>query len=70
MPTLPTLTVTQAQLDRLVAVFGDAPSYKEWLRTELVKYVTEKEAEAIRAQAQADIEAKRGQVATDLSTAT
>ena len=32
MPTLPTLTITQPQLDACVAAFGDAAGYKSWLK--------------------------------------
>lgn len=39
MPDLPTLTVTQAQADRLIAVFGDVAAYKAWLREALKGYV-------------------------------
>ena len=32
MPNLPTLTITQAQLDACVAAFTDANGYKTWLK--------------------------------------
>lgn len=66
MPNLPTLTVTQAQLDRLIAVFGDATQYKAWLRTQLVRAVLEHEAEQIREKAQQDVETRRAEVAQDI----
>jgi hypothetical protein len=45
MPNLPTLTVTQAQADRLLAAFGSAANYKAWLRETVILYVTQKEAQ-------------------------
>lgn len=44
MPTLPTLTVTQAQADRLIAVFGSVDAYKIWLKQTLVEYVVRVES--------------------------
>ena len=41
MPTLPTLTVTQAQADRMLAAWGDTESYKVWLKEQIIKYVIE-----------------------------
>ena len=43
MPALPTLTVTQAQLDRLTAAFGDAATYKAWLKDTLKEEVARRE---------------------------
>ena len=47
MPNLPTVSVTQAQADRILVAFGvDQPSaveaYKVWLIKELRAYVTER----------------------------
>lgn len=35
MPTLPNLTVTDAQLAKCVASFGDAAGYRAWLKAAL-----------------------------------
>ena len=35
MPTLPNLTVTDAQLAKCVGVFGDAAGYRAWLKAAL-----------------------------------
>lgn len=42
--TLPTLTVTDAQAQRLLAVFGTADEYRRWLKKQLVDYVLYVEA--------------------------
>lgn len=59
MATLPTLTVTDAQATRLLAVFGDVPTYKAWLIGQLKAKVMEAELSKARADAQAYVEAKR-----------
>lgn len=51
MPNLPTVNVTQAQADRILAVFGDIPTYRRWLATAVKEYVILKEAEKIDAEA-------------------
>lgn len=43
MPNLPTVNVTQAQADRILAVFGDIPSYKRWLVQAIKEYVVQQE---------------------------
>jgi len=43
MPALPTLTVSQAQADRLLAAFGSVAAYKQWLKDSLVQYVIDAE---------------------------
>ena len=55
---LPTITVTDAQAQQLLAIFGNAASYKEWLKRELrTKVIKAKRAEAaVTAQAEADAE--------------
>ena len=50
MPTLPTLTVTQAQADRMLATYGDVATYKEWLRVQIIDYVLRSEAQALDEQ--------------------
>lgn len=50
MATLPTITVTDAQAARLIAVFGDAATYQAWLKETLVTYVLRKEADALYQQ--------------------
>lgn len=39
MPDLPTLTVTQAQADRILATFGTAAAYRDWLRARVIDAV-------------------------------
>ncbi len=43
--TLPTITVTDAQAQRLLAAFGTADNYKKWLKIQLVRYVLNVEAQ-------------------------
>jgi hypothetical protein len=66
MPNLPTLTVTEEQADRLLAVFGSVDAYKEWLKTTLINYVVSQEAaqkmDTIQSEAQADREALFNQI--------
>ena len=46
MPDLPTITVTQEQAQRLLAVFpGGAAEYRTWLKATLVAHVIERERE-------------------------
>ena len=44
MPTLPTLTITQAQLDACVAAFTDANGYKTWLKAAVRDEVLRRES--------------------------
>ena len=44
MPNLPTLTVSDTQLARLVAAFTDAAGYKAWLKAALLDEVQRREA--------------------------
>lgn len=48
MPTLPTVTVTQAQADRMLAAYGDVAGYKRWLVESIKTYVVEQEAKKIQ----------------------
>lgn len=43
MPTIPTLTVTQEQADRVLAAFGTVNAYKQWLAGEIRDYVRTQE---------------------------
>lgn len=47
MPNLPTLTVTDVQLARCIAVFGDALTYKTWLRERLRVEIVQHELAAV-----------------------
>lgn len=67
MPTLPTLTVTQAQADRLIGVFGSVEAYKAWLLQALKLKVMESEAASARASVQIQIEAARTALESDMS---
>ena len=43
MPDLPTLTLTQAQFDRCLTVFGSAVAYQAWLSNQLRSVVIDVE---------------------------
>lgn len=59
MPTLPTLTVTQAQADYLLGVFGTQQAYRDWLLRQLKGEIMRTEMESARADAQAMVEQRR-----------
>lgn len=44
MPTLPTVTVTQTQADRMLAAYGSVAAYKQWLVKQIKEYVVYQEA--------------------------
>lgn len=50
MPTLPTLTVTDAQATRMIAAFGSAEAYRTWLKEQIIDYVVAKELEVKKVQ--------------------
>lgn len=66
MPDLPTLNVTPAQADRLLAAFGSVAKYREWLRKALQDYVIVSERERLRAGLEEDIVASDRRVEQDL----
>lgn len=68
MPNLPTLAVSQPQMDRLIAVFGDVQTYKLWLRDQLVRVVLEHEAKQIQEKAKQDVGTRRAEVANDIGS--
>lgn len=39
MPTLPTLTVTDAQANRMLAAWGSTGEYTNWLQDQIIEYV-------------------------------
>ena len=63
MPELPTFTVTAAQAQRLLAVFGSAAEYKAWLRQQIKAKVIEHES----AQAIDAYQAQRKQIDEEVS---
>ena len=67
MPQLPTLTVSQPQADRLMAVFGSVEAYKLWLLNALKGKVMESEAAKAKVDAQAYVEGRRAQLETDMT---
>ena len=69
MPTLPTLTVTQAQADRLLAAFGSQAAYKQWLKDNIIAFVVEHEAQATLDAARQTVLDNETQLTTDLSSA-
>jgi hypothetical protein len=54
MPDLPTITVTQAQADRMLAAYGSVANYRLWLKTTIIQYVTTTEMANLKAQHQQD----------------
>jgi hypothetical protein len=70
MPTLPTLTVTQAQADRLLAAFGTVDQYKAWLKEQLINYVVSHESQATYQQATTTVEANEATLRSDLNSVT
>jgi hypothetical protein len=70
MPALPTINVTDAQMSRLLAVFGDGVKYRAWLVQQLKNAVIAHEMRALDERQRAEREAKRAEVAADLDTAT
>lgn len=44
MATLPTITVTDTQVQRLLNAYGSATAYKSWLREQIIAYVLATEA--------------------------
>lgn len=66
MPNLPTISVTQAQADRILAVFGDVTAYKEWLLQSLIGYVQQSELSKLRETQQQDFDKKRAEVRSSL----
>lgn len=52
MPDLPTLTVTQAQADRMLAAYGSVANYRQWLKEQIIEHVTIIEMANLRAQHQ------------------
>jgi hypothetical protein len=70
MPALPTLTVSQAVADRIMAAFGPgmapaeaAARYKEWLRRNVNAYVEEAELVELRKEHQIAENKKRQEIA-------
>ena len=67
MPTLPTLTVTQAQFDRIAAVFGNSPvEYRTWLVDALSAKVFEHERRQMLANFDASVAQKMQDVDNDI----
>lgn len=68
MPDLPTLTVTDAQAVRMLAVFGDVATYKAWLRSRIVAYVLEQEQRRMAVEALEAQRAALGALRVELET--
>lgn len=67
MVALPTIEVTQAQADRVLAAYGSVANYRAWLRRGVVDYVVQFEMEAFRAsQQQAGID-KQAQIQSEMA---
>lgn len=63
--TLPTLTVTDAQAQRMLAAYGTTDNYKAWLRSQIIDFV--KAYEVANNTQQMELQAQ--QIATDVETA-
>lgn len=61
MPDLPTLTVTQAQADRMLAVFGTVEAYREWLRESIINHVLAEEEQVRVEQFHAELVTRRNE---------
>ena len=51
MPTLPTITVTDAQAQRMLAAYGSVDNYKKWLTKQIIEFVIRTEQFAIQQEA-------------------
>ncbi len=51
MPNLPTITVTDTQLAKCVAAFGDAAGYRTWLKAAVRDEVLRREARRLDEEA-------------------
>ena len=51
MPSLPSISITQAQLDKCVAAFTDAAGYRAWLKAALRDEVLRREARRLDEEA-------------------
>lgn len=67
MPTLPTLDVTQAQADRMMAAYGSVAGYRQWLKQQIIEYVVAAEARARVETFRAEQDRLEGQARADLS---
>lgn len=66
MPDLPTLTVTAEQEQRILAAFGTADAYRDWLRAQITTAVTRIEVNAIAAKMETQMDAKAAEVRSAL----
>lgn len=57
MPNLPTFNVTQAEADKLIAMFGSTDDYLKWLRDQLKEEVIRYRVKLINEKAEKDSEA-------------
>lgn len=62
MPDLPTLTVTDAQANRMLAAYGSVANYKLWLREKIIEHVLNEEEKQLAQQFSEDIQNKRDEV--------
>lgn len=67
MATLPTLTVSDDQVNYLLTVFGSADGYKAWLLAQIKAKIVETEMVKARADAQAYIEQQRAAIEARLA---
>ena len=69
MPNLPTISLTQPQLDRCVAAFTDATGYRVWLKQALRDEVLRREARRLDEEANTAKAAALAAYETDLPPA-
>lgn len=59
MPTLPSITINdQTKFDRIVAAFGNAETYRAWLKQQIIDQVARVESQKILDQRDAEADAK------------
>lgn len=68
MPTLPTLTVTDAQAQRITAAFGSVANYKAWLKSQVIEYVLHYEERQFDQSYMAERDQRRAAAQADLDS--
>ena len=67
MPQLPTLTVTDAQAQRMLAAYGSVDNYLEWLRSQIIEFVVSQEFIAAQKSFEQTVEQNKAQARNELS---
>lgn len=66
MPDLPTITVTTAQANKLLEVFGDANGYRAWLKEAVKEEARNRIARSLHDDANAQVRAGLASFETEL----